>query len=337
MKPKTKRAFTVAGWVVLALSLLLGGVQPARAQKLSFTFITIDVPGAIFTVAQGVASDGTVAGFYLDDQTFVLHGFLWSSTSGFKNPIDVPKATGTIILAIDPPGEFVDGVYFDTAGNQHGFVMRLSDLSFAPVDITAAMFTVPFDINTGGEIVGLYVDGNGIQHGFSVPVIKATVSLGIFQSIDFPGAAFTHAFGINDKGDIVGQYIAPHSPRCNSFRLSTGNFTTLPVPGGGGGLAFGINDTGEVAGIFGSACPFLLTNPAAFTGLGLRSPTISLGLVGVQGYVLAPDGTFTVVIFPGAQSTQPQKINYSGKIVGFYNTAPGPGSMTHGFLATPNQ
>jgi hypothetical protein len=170
-----------------------------------------------------------------------------------------------------------------------------------------------------------------------VPVTKATVSLGSFQSFDFPGAAFTHAFGINDQGDIVGQWIAPHSPKCNSFQLSGGNFAALPVPNGLNNLAFGINDTGVVTGVFGSSCPFLLANPAAFTGLDLRSPTISLGLVGVQGYVLAPDGTFAVVIFPGAQSTQPQKINSSGMLVGFYNAAPGPGSMTHGFLATPNR
>jgi uncharacterized membrane protein len=336
MKPTTKRAFTIVGWATLAFFLVLAGVQPARAQKVNFTFTTIDVPGAIFTVAQAVTSGGTVGGYYLD-QSFVLHGFLWSSTSGFKNPIDVPKSTATIILGIDPPGDFVDGVYLDTAGNQHGFVMRLSDLSFAPVDVAAAMFTVPFDINTGGEIVGLYLDSNGIHHGFSVPVIKASVSLGSFQNIDFPGAVFTHAFGINDHGDIVGQWIAPHSPKCNSFRLSSGNFTALPVPNGINNLALGINDTGEVTGVFGSPCPFLLANPAAFTGLDLRSPTISLGFVGVQGYVLATNGTFTAVIFPGAQSTQPQKINNSGMVVGFYNTAPGPGSMTHGFLATPNQ
>ncbi len=338
MKNTINRPFTVARWAVLALSLLLAGVQAARAQTSKLSFTKIDVLNAAFTLGQGVASDGTVAGTYYD-QSFVPHGFLRSPTGVFTNPVDVPKSTATAILGIDPPGQFVVGAYLDSAGNQHGFVMRLSDKGFATIDFPGAFLTVPFDMNSGGQIVGAHLDSDGItHHGFSVPVVEASLSIGTFQSIDLPSAAWTAAFGVNDYGDIVGFYVPANSPpQCHSYRLSGGNVTTLRVSSGGGDLANGINDAGNVVGSIGSACPFLLANPAASGGLFFRSPSIVLGLVSVHGYLLARDGTVTAVNLPGVQSTQPNRINSSGMIVGFYNTAPGPGSMTHGFLAVPTQ
>lgn len=169
-----------------------------------------------------------------------------------------------------------------------------------------------------------------------MPVNRATLGIGSFQSFDLPGAAWTAAFSINDYGDIAGFYIPAGSPpQCHSYRLTGSNVATLHVSSGGGDLANGINDAENIVGITRSACPFLLANPEAFAALFFRSPSIALGLVSVHGYLWAPDGAVTAVNLPGAQSTQPNKINGSGMIVGFYNSAPG--FVSHGFLAVRAQ
>ena len=99
MKNTINRPFTVARWAVLALSLLLAGVQAARAQTSKLSFTKIDVLNAAFTLGQGVASDGTVAGTYYD-QSFVPHGFLRSPTGVFTNPVDVVPTENSVRVEI---------------------------------------------------------------------------------------------------------------------------------------------------------------------------------------------------------------------------------------------
>jgi probable HAF family extracellular repeat protein len=55
-------------------------------------------------------------------------------------------------------------------------------------------------INDAGQIVGLYEDSSGTQHGF-------LYSGGKYTTIDDPlGTVDTAAFGINDAGQIAGYY-----------------------------------------------------------------------------------------------------------------------------------
>src|SRR5689334_20912627 len=65
-------------------------------------------------------------------------------------------------------------------------------------------------ISSTGDIVGVYTDAVGVQHGF-------LLSRGQFTTIDFPGALATVARGISPTGAIVGQYTAP----VNSAPLSS--------------------------------------------------------------------------------------------------------------------
>ena len=61
------------------------------------------------------------------------------------------------------------------------------------------MLTVAEGINNRGEIVGLYVDTNGNQHGF-------VFCSGFYMTIDMPGETNTEIFSINASGEIVGSY-----------------------------------------------------------------------------------------------------------------------------------
>jgi len=70
MKTTIKKLWRLGMFYLIALYLLPGG-SPAAPNGPSFT--TIDVPGAIFTQAEGINPAGEITGFYCDDST--CHGF----------------------------------------------------------------------------------------------------------------------------------------------------------------------------------------------------------------------------------------------------------------------
>src|SRR5690348_1608980 len=72
--------------------------------------------------------------------------------------------------------------------------------------------TAAGEINSAGDIVGVYTDGVGMQHGF-------LLSGGQFTTIDVPGSLVgvdgalpTTARAIGPSGDIVGSFTAPYNP-----------------------------------------------------------------------------------------------------------------------------
>ena len=78
----------------------------------------IDVPGALFTVAEGINNSGDIVGLYRG-MDFTLHGFVLSK-AGYAI-VDVPGSSGTQVNSINAKGEIV-GVYQDADDNNHGFV-----------------------------------------------------------------------------------------------------------------------------------------------------------------------------------------------------------------------
>ena len=84
-------------------------------------YTTLDVPGAIFTVAQGINNAGTIAGLYVD--TNGQHGFVLSGGVYTTIHVDVngDVAASTAIFSINAQGEIV-GSYSDASGKQHGYV-----------------------------------------------------------------------------------------------------------------------------------------------------------------------------------------------------------------------
>src|SRR5256712_3698516 len=98
---------------------------------------------------------------------------------------------------------------------------------FSSIDVPGATFTQAFGINAGGEVVGVYRDATGKQHGF----LRSGET---FTSIDFPGAAATDARGISPGGDIVGTYRQAGEPGVNfhGYLLTRqGEFFHVDFPG----------------------------------------------------------------------------------------------------------
>ena len=93
------------------LSLLLG--LSTESWAVSYTFTTIDVPGAFSTEAFGINDAGQIVGdFHVD------HGFLY--TAGTFTTIDVPGAFSTQASGINNAGQIV-GFSGDGTGAIHGF------------------------------------------------------------------------------------------------------------------------------------------------------------------------------------------------------------------------
>ena len=74
-----------------------------------------------------------------------------------------------------------------------------SSYTFTRIDVPGATATQPSGINTGGRVVGWYMQG-GVTRGFIYDAGAWTTG------IVYPGAAFTQLRGIGPDGTIVGIY-----------------------------------------------------------------------------------------------------------------------------------
>jgi pimeloyl-ACP methyl ester carboxylesterase len=197
--------------------------------------------------------------------------------------------------------------------------------------------TVLTGINDKGAIVGMLIDVNGVQHGFSL-------SGGNFASVEPAGAVRSMLSGINNAGQMSGWY----SPPQNFGQLQYGfvfdgmNFTIYPSNvycASGPQLRFdGLNNVGQIVG---DGCP----TPGGFVLMGTNlSPVSFPGTVGAattpggtndwgeitgsycsncnqtvtHGFTLI-QGNYSSIDFPGTNGiTQVYGVNNAGQFVGNY-------------------
>jgi hypothetical protein len=132
------------------------------------TFYTLPfhnyVPAGPFNAtATGMDNAGAVVGGYTDAHGG-YHGFL-RSPSGVLTQINDPRAGagGTVADGISPDGTVITGLYLDTAGAEHGFLLHAG--VFTTYDVPGAVGTVvAFD--THGELGGTYTTASGATRGF---------------------------------------------------------------------------------------------------------------------------------------------------------------------------
>jgi uncharacterized membrane protein len=245
----------------------------------------------------------------------------------------------------------------------HGFLLD-GDV-FTTIDHPDAVDeTAVLGINSRGQIVGGYVDAEGMVRSF-------LLDDGVFTPIEHPDAgAATIAFGLNDRGQVVGTYIDADG-RGHGFLRDKGRgardkgvFTTIDHPDAGsepgtGTGAFGINDRGRIVGTYidagGTAHSFVRDkrrgarrDEGVFTTIDVPGAPETLALainnrdqiVGAsidsenrkRGFLLE-EGEFTAIDHPDATSevtgggTALYGLNDRGQIVGQYSD-----SSCHGFL-----
>jgi probable HAF family extracellular repeat protein len=195
--------------------------------------------GTHTSFARGINNQGDIVGGFAGSDG-KEHGFL--IRQGKLKKFDAPfaGAVGTQLNAINDSGTIV-GVWIDAGLSGHGFIYQ--DGKFARLDYPGARDTIPFGINSQGDIVGNWdTDHARTGHGF-------IFSGGRMTSFDAPSAVpnGTAANGINDSGQIVGAYLG-HDGHFHAFLREASTFTTLDCPRALDTIAWGINSAGEIAG-----------------------------------------------------------------------------------------
>src|SRR5213592_3782660 len=160
--------------------------------------------------------------------------------------------------------------------------------------------TLPQKINERGDVVGVFVDSNGVTRAF-VRFSDGSFSDPIVDPNDTVG--FTEGRGINNSRTVCGDY-ASSDGNSHGFFLSGGTFTEYDVPGALSTAVLGINDLADFAGAF---------DP----GSGILQGFVSVG------------GTMTSFSVPGALQTLAYEINNSNElVVGYYIDSSG---IVHGY------
>jgi uncharacterized membrane protein len=205
-----------------------------------------------------------------------------------------------------------------------------ADYRFVKIDFPNAIETLANGINARGDIVGRYLDADGVFHGFRL-------RQGVFSTIDFPGASLTAAFSLNARGDIVGRFLDATGID-HGFLLRDGEFTQIDFPGAAGTEARGITNAGDVVGLHfdpdGVENGFLLKDGTfhnihvpdsggEHVGMAQDNGRVLVGSFGspdghTYGFVRNRPGEFQPIHFPGPDlvCTGARWINEKGDIVG---------------------
>jgi len=166
--------------------------------------------------------------------------------------------------------------------------------------------TLPQKITERGDVVGEYVDSNGVARAF-VRFSDGSFSDPIVDPNDAVG--FTEGRGINNARLVNGDYVASDG-FVHSFFLSNGTFTEYDVPNTVQTNLLSVNDAGNFTGAF---------DP---DGSGIFQAFVSIG------------GILTSWTVPGAVGTLAYEINNSNQLaVGYYIDGSG---VLHGYYRDAN-
>jgi len=114
---------------------------------------------------------------------------------------------------------------------------------YTRIDVPNSILTVARGINAHGDVLGDYIDADGVGHDF-------LLRDGVFTTIEYPGGAAASALAMNARGDIAGNL--DDADGSHGFVLSNGVITKIDHPDALWTSAFGINNSGDVTGQFGT-------------------------------------------------------------------------------------
>ena len=162
--------------------------------------------------------------------------------------IDVPGpmqlSNNTAVSGMNNAGQIV-GSYSPfmppfSRDSAHGFL--LDSGTFTTIDIPGARATFAEAMNDLRQIVGFFVDSNGVAHGFLWEQGHITV-------IDIPGATRVFGWKINTAGQTIGSFEEANGV-AHGFLWEQGRLTVLDAPEATWTLASAINTAGQIVGSF---------------------------------------------------------------------------------------
>ena len=143
------------------------------------------------------------------DSSGVQHGMLLGRQA---ITVDYNKCSSTTAFYGINESCTLAGWCVNSSGVQIGFTWSRDTGKFTDINFPNGTGTEVSGINDQGDVVGLYFDSSGVQHGFEK---KAG---GSYQSIDVPRESSTVAWGINNMGQIT-VYAINSSGQYDSFLL----------------------------------------------------------------------------------------------------------------------
>ena len=206
--------------------------------------------------------------------------------------------------------------------------------------------TTAHEINSGGDIVGTYLDSSGVTRGF-VRLANGSFTAPIVDPNDTGN--FTFSQGINRARLICGYYLNGGDFTFHGFFLSGRTYTPFDVASAVQTFLLGVNDAGDFAGsydngagtiqafvdIAGSVTSFSVAGSSVTHAQSLNATNQAVGEYydassNYHGYFRDTDGTLTFPLdFPGSTSTILNWINDRNLIVGKYVDS---GGVEHGLL-----
>ena len=193
-----------------------------------------------FTEGRGINNSRTVCGDYASSDGN-NHGFFLSG--GTFTEYDVPGAVSTSVLGINDVADFT-GSFSYGSGIFQGYVSVGGTIT--SFSVPGALLTLAYEINNSKQlVVGYYIDGSGILHGYFRDANGA-----LHFPIDPSGSTATVLFGLNDKNWVVGRYADSSGVTHGLFFVPPNNFFTFDYPGSTLTSLNGISDQGNICGRF---------------------------------------------------------------------------------------
>ena len=217
-----------------------GFIYKYRLGKFSSPFSEPNDTGGI-TRGRGINKRRTSCGEYLNASDGTFHGYLLFHPDFVE--FDVTGALDTIPLGINNRGDFVGTVIFSDGpqlafGSVNGRVT-----TFAVPDATA---TFAYQLNADNQIIGYYVDTNGIPHGYT-----RDRAGNLTFPIDVADSTGTMLFGNNDSNWGVGSYTnASTSGAHGLYFITPDDIQTFNYLGSTSTSLTGINREGIACGYY---------------------------------------------------------------------------------------
>jgi uncharacterized membrane protein len=258
--------------------------------------------------------------------------------------IDYPDARATFASGINNRGDIVGS--YRIPGTRHAMLIRSGVfIALPPASILLTNWSEASKSNDRGDLVGRFMDDDGVFHGF-----LASGRDYALRTLDFPGAGDTQPRAINESGTVVGFWYRLEDDTYHGFIWNKGEFSEVNFPGAIHTFLTGINSRGDIVGSWQTESNIhgfvfsqgqFLSLDAPFPDTDTEPTDINdLGHVvgayynesGTHGFLVAGE-TFATIDYPGAARTAVSGINSAGQIVGTH--ADSPGGPNRGFLGQP--
>ena len=149
----------------------------------------------------GVNNSGVAVGFYNDSKGHA-HAYKVNQATRKYAAIKVSGAVSAAATGINNRGDIV-GFATNSGGNTFSWLLKSGHLT--AVQFPGGSDTQALGVNGKDQIVGSYLDGAAVMHGFVLTNPLGPVSH--WKTIDDPnGIGSTVVNGINNNGDLVGFY-----------------------------------------------------------------------------------------------------------------------------------